>query len=161
MYLLGSDGVKGALTFDVAKKVATGTINLDKSFSNGSSLNLRAIYQQSRDVFILEETWKLDPNNKLTGTYNFATEEALFGYTYTKGDWSASGRYNFSKDSVAFDVQSKQGKATFGAGYVPKDKVATLTWSAKPFRASIKGNVGKTGVSAPQAFFTVTHEFDV
>lgn len=124
-------------------------------------MELKGIYRQAGDVFILEETWKLDSNNKITGHYNFNTEEAIFGYTYTKDSWSATGKYNFQKDTTLLEVEKKQGKSKYIAAYHPKDGSASLTWNAKPFKATIKGNVGRDGAEAQTAIFSVTHEFDL
>lgn len=135
-------------------------MTLDKPL-NGSDLQLRAVYKQASDEFILEETWKFDKNNKLSGSYNFASEEASFAYTYTKDDWSATGRYNFQKDTTVLEVSKKEGKATFGATYALKDQAATLSWAAKPFKAVLKGNVGRGGVKATQVVLVATHEFDL
>lgn len=148
------------MTYDVGKRSATGVVTLDKPI-NGSNLQLRAVYKQAGDVFILDETWKFDANNKLSGSYNFSTEEALFAYTYNKDDWSATAKYNFQKDSSAFEVSKKRGKETFAVLYIPKEETALLSWSAKPFRASLRGQAGLSGVKATQASFTVTHEFDL
>ena len=149
------------MVYDLPKRSAIGSVAVDKSFDNGSNLQLKAIYRQAGDQFALEETWRLDGNNKITGHYNFKTEEAIFGYTYTKNDWTATARYNFQKDTTVFEVERKQNKNRFGAVYAPKDEAATLFWSAKPFRAALKGRVGKGGVVANSAFLTVTHEFDL
>jgi hypothetical protein len=134
---------------------------LDKSFDSGSNLQLKAIYKQAGDMFILEETWKLDANNKLGGSYNFNTEEAQFSYTYSKDDWAATGRYNFQKDTTVVEVEKKQGKNKYAAVYAPRDGATSLIWSAKPFRAVLKGSLGKGGVSANSALLSVTHEFDL
>jgi len=156
-----TDGIKAALSYDMGKRSGMATMTLDKTFGSGSSLNLRAIYKQSGDVFILEENWKLDANNKIAGTYNFATEEATFAYTHSKGDWSATGRYNFAKESTIFDVQRKYKGATLGAAYSLNDGSASLSWSKKPLKAILKGNIGKGKNLTPQAALMVTHEFDL
>ena len=112
-------------------------------------------------MFILEETWKLDANNKLGGHYNFNTEEAAFSYTYTKDDWAATGRYNFQKDTTIVEVEKKEGKNKYTAVYAPKDGATSLVWTAKPFKAIVSGNLGKGGVSANKAMLSITHEFDL
>jgi hypothetical protein len=155
------DGVKGALTYDVHKRTGAASMTLDKSFDNGSKLQLRSIYKQAGDMFILEETWKLDANNKLGGAYNFNTEEATFSYTYTKDDWAATGRYNFQKDTTILQVEKREGKNTYMVQYAPNDGATSLVWTAKPFKAILKGNMGKGGVSADSAVLAVTHEFDL
>jgi hypothetical protein len=136
-------------------------MTLDKSFDSGSNLQLKAIYKQAGDMFILEETWKLDANNKLGGMYNFNTEEAAFSYTYTKDDWAATGKYNFQKDTTVLEVQKTEGKNKYTVVYAPKDGATSLIWAAKPFRATLKGSLGKGGVSANSAILAVTHEFDL
>jgi len=156
-----ADGIKGSLSYDLDKHSAIGAMTLNKSL-NGSDLQLRAVYKQAGDVFILEETWKFDANNKLAGAYNFSTEEAQFAYTYTKDDWSATGRYNIKKESSVLEVAKKQGKATFGMSYALKDEVASVTWVQKPFRAQLKAKFGTNGLAKdPIATFAVTHEFEI
>lgn len=136
-------------------------MTLNKSFDNGSSLELKATYLQATDSLVLNETWRLDANNKLVGSYNFKSEEAIFGYTYTKGDWAATGRYNFQKDSTVLEVEKKQGKAKLSAIYHPADGATALTWNQKPYKATLRANAGKGGVSAQGVVFAVTHEFEL
>ena len=146
--------------YDLAKRSSTAALTLDKPL-NGSNLQLRAVYKQAGDVFILEESWKFDANNRMTGAYNFSTEEAQFGYTYTRDDWSATGRYNLKSDVPSLEVAKRAGKATVTALYAPRDEALTLTWAAKPLRATLKGKVGRGGVGATSASLMVTHEFDL
>jgi hypothetical protein len=152
--------VRGALAYDVAKGSATGKVVLNKPI-NGSDLQLTATYKQAGDEFVLEESWRFDDRNRLAGAYNFATEEATFAYTHTRGPWSATSRYNFQKDATVLEVARRQGKATLGAAYAVQDQTATLTWAEKPLRAQLKAKVGGGGVTAAQATLTLTHEFDL
>ena len=154
-------GLKANLIYDVAKRSGTGSLTRALSFSNGSSLELKATYRQAGDVFVLDETWKLDSRNKIVGHYNFATEEAIFGYTHTKGDWSATGRYNFQKEASTVEAEKRHGKHTFVAAYAIKDEAVALSWRHKPFRATLKGKAGRGGVSAQAAMLTFTHEIEV
>jgi hypothetical protein len=156
-----ADDVKAALAYDWHKKAATGAVTLNKAFDNGSSLELKATYRQAQDALILDETWRLDANNKLVGSYNFKSEEAVFGYTYTQGDWAATGRYNFQRDATVLEVEKKQGKARLSAVYHPADGVAALNWNQKPYKATLRGTAGKGGVSAQGVIFAVTHEFEL
>lgn len=126
-----------------------------------SDVQLRAIYKQSGDVFILEEQWRLDANNKISGSYNFSNEEAEFSYTHARGDWSATSRYNFRTDATILEVNKKQGKSSLTASYNLKDEGLTMSWNVKPYKAVLKGRVGSGGVSAPQASLMITHEFDL
>jgi hypothetical protein len=157
---LHTGGVKGAATYDLHKHSLTTALTLNKALS-GSEVQLRAVYKQAGDVFILEEQWIFDANNKLSGAYNFSNEEAIFAYTHTRDDWSATGRYNFSTDKTTLEIGKKQGKARIAAVYGVNDGAAVLTWAAKPFKASIKGNLGRGGLKAAQAAFTITQEFDL
>ena len=125
--------------YDVQKRTGTGALTLDKAFDNGSTLQLKGIYHQAGDAFVLQETWKLDANNKLGGSYNFATEEASFAYTYVKDDWAATGRYNFKTDTTMLEVEKRVGKNKYVAFYVPRDEVTTLAWIANPLKVSISG----------------------
>ena len=154
-------GVKASVNYDIHKQTSVGAVTLNKSYENGSALELKGIYRQAGDVFILEENWKLDSNNKITGHYNFNTEEAIFGYTYTKDAWSATGKYNFQKDTTVLEVERKQGKAKYIAMYHPKDGAASLSWNLKPFKATVRGVVSKDGVNAQNAIFSVVHDFDI
>lgn len=61
------DGVKGEVKYDAGRKAAQGALTIDRKI-NGSDLSLKAIYQHKGDVFILEESWKFDKRNKLSGT---------------------------------------------------------------------------------------------
>lgn len=145
----------------MGKHTGTGMVTVNRSFASGSDLQLRAVYKQAGDVLILEETWKMDANNKLAASYNFSNEEALFAYSYSKHDWSATGRYNFAKDTTVLEVNKKQGKATLGASYALADGKTILSWSQKPFRAAIAANIGAGGLKVQDGSLLVTHEFDI
>ena len=144
----------------MAKRSATASVVLNKPI-NGSNLQLKATYKQAGDVFTLEEVWRLDASNALGGVYNFATEEATFSYTHTRGPWSAGGKYNFQKDATTLEAARRAGKALLSASYALADDTATLTWAERPLRAQLKGQVGRSGVRAVQATLTVTHEFEL
>eukprot|EP00887_Chlorella_sp_A99_P004732 scaffold4.g4732.t1 len=124
------DGVKGAVAYNVGQKNGEASLTVDRKVG-GNDLSLKAIYHQKGDVFILEESWKFDKNNKLSGTYNFQTEAATFTYTHIQGPWTAEGKYDFARDAPTLTVKRKQGKATLSAAYGLKDQAAALTTTMK------------------------------
>ena len=78
-------------------------------------------------------------------SYNFSSEEAIFGYTHTRGDWAASAAFNFRTEAPVASVSRKVGgKDTLGLVYAAKDEAATLTWARKPFK--VKSGWGQGGV---------------
>ena len=48
--------------------MATASVAADRVVG-GSDLALRAVYRQASDSVTLEETWKVDANNKLVGRW--------------------------------------------------------------------------------------------
>jgi hypothetical protein len=60
------DGVKGLLSFDIGSRAPTAAVTVDRTF-NGTEVQLKAVYKQKGDVLILEEQWKFNKDNKLTG----------------------------------------------------------------------------------------------
>lgn len=134
-FSLNTEGVKGFISYDVGAHNVMGTVSLDKNV-NGSDLQLKAIYKHVGDVFVLEETWRFDSKNKLAGSYNFATEEANFAYTYSSGDYSATARYNFQSDESSLEVTKRDGKNSYSASYCPNKEDAMISWSAKPYKVT-------------------------
>lgn len=153
-------GVKGAVSYDVQKRSPTVALTMKKDLS-GSDLELKAIYKQAGDVFILEEQWRFDENNKLSGAYNFSNEEAQFAFTHSRGPWSGTSRYNFRTEATILEISKKEGKSTLTGAYNIKDESLSLTWNKKPYKVVAKGRVGRNGVSAVQTSLSITHEFDL
>lgn len=128
-----AEGVRGSICYDAGTKNTIGSVTLDKQVNN-SDLQLKAVYKQQGEVFILEESWRFDAKNKLSGAYNFATEEATFAYSYTHDAYTATTKYNFQSDQATLEVAKRQGKNLYTASYCPQTEAASLTWAAKPYR---------------------------
>lgn len=60
-------GVKGTVAYNVGAKDALATVTVDKVVG-GKDLSLKASYQTSGNVWVVQETWKVDKDNKLVGT---------------------------------------------------------------------------------------------
>jgi hypothetical protein len=59
--------VKGTVAYNVGAKDALATVTIDRVVS-GNDLSLKASYQTSGNVWVVQETWKFDKANKLVGT---------------------------------------------------------------------------------------------
>lgn len=73
----------------------------------GSSLlRVQASWSPATNSFELNEDFQIDSKNVVSGSYNFSTDEAVFGYERTlSSSWSVSARYN---------VQSSCGEYSLG-----------------------------------------------
>jgi hypothetical protein len=155
-----ADGVVGRLSYDLAKRAGTAAVTLTRPVA-GSDLTMTAVYKQAGDEFILEEAYRIDAANRVAGSYNFASEEALFAYTHTHGPWTATARHNFKKDESTAEVARRAGKAVWAASYCPRDESATLSWAEGALKATAKGRAGRGGVFATQVALQVVHTFDI
>lgn len=153
-----SDNVKGSLTYDFGGSTGSGSLSVDKVV-NGSILTLKGTYKQKDDAFILEETWRLDKRSKLSGSYNFRTEEAAATYTLTEGPNTAAASYNFLRREPKLSVSRREGRHTLEAVWEPKKEAGTLNWTYQPLKATLKTRVDRNGVAAKEASLTVNQEF--
>lgn len=55
------------MAYNVGAKDALATVTVDKVVG-GKDLSLKASYQTSGNVWVVQETWKVDKDNKLVGT---------------------------------------------------------------------------------------------
>lgn len=140
-----ADNVKASAAYDIGRKSTTASVNLSKPI-NDNDLSLTATYKQQGNQFSLQESWKFwDKKAKLSGFYNFATEEAIFAYDYLKDAWTLSAMYNVQKEAPTFTVSKKQGKSTVAVSMGVRDRSVAMSWNRKPFKAVIKGNVAAKG----------------
>lgn len=126
-----------------------------------SNLQLKATYKQATNAIVLDEILELDAKNKITGSYNFINEEAVFSYTYTTGTWSAAAKYNFQTDSSTYSVTKKQGKANLSASFSPRSEDATLKWAQKPYTITAKSKIGQSGVGIKGIDLMYTHTWNL
>lgn len=158
--LFCADESKLSFQYDLGKRVGTSSVAVRKSISD-SQLLLKATYKTDKTSLILDETFEINKNNKITGQYNFATEEAVFAYTYSSGDWNGTAKYNFQKDSSNYTIVKKQGKSKISASYSPRSEDTTLTWSKRPYTIRMNGSVGVSGISLASVNLNFVHDFDV
>lgn len=64
--LIAADGLKATLAHDVGAGNSVASVTLNR-LVNGSDVQVKAIYKRTGDVFILEEQWKVDKNNRING----------------------------------------------------------------------------------------------
>jgi hypothetical protein len=76
----------------------------------GKPLKLTYIHAQKRNMTMLEGNVALDPRNKVTGKYSFATERGQLKYTYvhTSGT-TLEPSFDFHTDSWHFAAARKVG----------------------------------------------------
>ncbi|EFN57639.1 expressed protein [Chlorella variabilis] len=153
-------GVKGTIAYNAGAKDTIATVTIDKKL-NGNDLSLKGSYQFAGDVFILQETWKFNKQNKLVGTYNFAKEEAVFSLEHTRGSLKLGALYSLKTEKPVVSIEKKRGKDTFSAAYGIKDEATTLSWQHKPFKTIVRGKAGKGGVKGVTAAVLITHEFEL
>lgn len=156
----GADESKLSFQYDLGKNVGTSSVAVRKSISD-SQLLLKATYKTDKPSLVLDETFEINKSNKITGQYNFASEEAVFAYTYSWGEWNSTAKYNFQKDSSTYTVVKKQGKSKFSLSYSPRSEDTTFTWSKRPYTIRMKGSLGVSGISLPSVDLNFVHEFDV
>eukprot|EP00890_Picochlorum_soloecismus_P001553 jgi/Picsp_1/2399/NSC_05860-R1_expressed protein [Chlorella variabilis] len=155
-----TDESKLSFQYDLGKKVGMSSIAVRKSISN-SQLLLKATYKTDKTSLVLDETFEINKNNKITGQYNFANEEAVFAYTYLSGDWNGTAKYNFQKDSSTYSIVKRQGKSKISVSYSPRSEDITFAWSKRPYTIRMKGSSGMSGVSLASVDLNFIHDFDV
>lgn len=152
-------GVRAAVQHGVASGDTTASLSVNKSI-RGNDVQLRAVYRKKGNVFVLEETWRVDPRNRLSGSYNFSTEEAVVTFAHDQGPWTATAGYNLKREAPVLGLSRKQGKNVLGAVYAVKNDELTLQWARKPVRATVRASgVSKGQIDGLSANLLITHEF--
>ena len=98
-----------SVVFDFGSmSIQEASVEIEKALGGGeegqSLLQVQASWCPTSNALTLHEKLKIDQKNEISGSYNFSTDEAFFGYRRTfSGSWRASARY---------DVQSSCGEYT-------------------------------------------------
>lgn len=110
-----------------------------------SVLKMKASWLGKSSSIKLNEAFVIDRQNTLVASYNFGTEEAVFGYKYAYSDnWNMSLSYNVQSDSADYTVTRIFGadgghaKGTLSGVYSPKKEEATISYSQDPYQVKLK-----------------------
>lgn len=159
--ILCAGDTKAVFTYDFGKNSAACSLAMKKPI-HGSTLHLKATIKDWAKTILLEEQFDIDGRNRVTGSYNFSNEEAIFAYTHSAGQFSYMATYNFMKDMPTLSVTKRQKSATMSASYNPKSEEATLTWSKKPYTMAWKTRIGaSSGVAIRSIDVSYLHTFDL
>eukprot|EP00889_Picochlorum_renovo_P007459 jgi/Picre1/34489/NNA_001957.t1 len=108
-------------------------------------LKMKASWLGKSSSIKLNEAFVIDRQNTLVASYNFGTEEAVFGYKYAYSDnWHMSLSYNVQSDSADYTVtrifgaDSGHAKGTLSGVYSPKKEEATISYSQDPYQVKLK-----------------------
>jgi hypothetical protein len=80
--LLGADGVKGSVLYDLGAKHGAASLTVDKDL-NGGTLTLKATYKQRGDVFILDETVRRELMHRYPSPYTCCFVRACGSFAHS------------------------------------------------------------------------------
>ncbi|KAJ7564134.1 hypothetical protein O6H91_02G003900 [Diphasiastrum complanatum] len=120
----------------------------------GKQIKLTYIHPQKRNATLLEGSFALDPRNKLTAKYSFASEKAHLKYSYVHGsDTTLEPSYDFGTNSWNFSASRNfSGGNALKAVYESSHRTLGLEFSGDdketgPFKVSATVHVAENRVS--------------
>lgn len=111
----------------------------------GSSLlQVRASWSPGSNSFKLHERFKIDSKNAISGSYDFRTDEAIFGYERTlSSSWKASASYNVQASYGEYTLDRTFDKADGGS----REGVLSMVYCPEKENARISYDQGQWNTS--------------
>ena len=131
-------------------------------------LKLKASWLGKSSSIKLNEAFVIDRRNTLVASYNFGTEEAVFGYKYAYSDtWNMAMSYNVQSDSADYTVTRIFGAdgghadGTLSGVYSPKKEEATISYSQNPYQVKLKLKQSQLVPSLASLDMKYVHTFEL
>lgn len=131
-------------------------------------LKLKASWLGKSSSIKLNEAFVIDRRNTLVASYNFGTEEAVFGYKYAySDDWHVSLSYNVQTDSAdyamtrIFGAEGGHAKGTLTGVYSPRKEEATISYSQDPYQLKLKLKQSQLMPSLASLDMKYVHTFEL
>lgn len=149
------DGVMkkdASVVFDFGSmSIREACLEVEKAFGGeGSSLlRVQASWSPTTNAFALNEEFRVDSKNSISGSYDFSTDEAIFGYERTlSSSWSASAQYNVQsscgeyKLDRSFKADEDTREGALSMVYIPKKDIARVSYDQEQWHWSVGMNTG-------------------
>lgn len=104
-----------------------------------SMLRVKASWSPNTSSFTLDEAFVIDSKNVVCGSYDFLTDEAVFGYERTLTDsWKASAKFNVQSSCAEYTVDR-----IFNANDNTMDGLLSMKYCPEKENASISYDQGQ------------------
>lgn len=128
-------GLKAALRHDAGASNTNVSLCLAKRMG-GQDFQSKMSYIHKDRALVLDEAWHVDKATRLSGSYNFATQEARVSASRDLGALTASAGYAFSTEAPTIGLSHRSANRTLGVFYAVKDDEAAVQWACAPFTVS-------------------------
>lgn len=116
----------------------------------GSSLlRVQACWSPATNAFELNEDFRIDSKNLVSGSYNFSTDEAVFGYERTLSNtWRLSAQYNVQSScgeyslSRSFEADRNTEQGLLSMVFCPKKDTARVSYDQGQWHWSLGMKTG-------------------